>query len=367
MDILARVVPFDWAPILPASPEFGRYQAFGTLFAAGTSGIARLDRHPVMARHPVTPMDEADVCRHLARQTALPLAALTLDAMTDLATARTRLAHLRAQGAIGIALDTVDARTQGIVGALIDGAGVVIGSQGVESALLAHWRASGRIGAAPGPLPVPHVGPMAAVSGSVSAVTAGQIAQAESAGFLALPVDPALVLTDPDGAVDAGVRAARDALSQGRNPILATARGPGDPALARMAAAAARRDLAKPQAEAALGRALGHILHRLVRETGLRRVVVAGGDTSGRVLGEMPIFALTPVAPISTGAALMRAHSADAAFAGLTMVLKGGQMGPPDLFARAAGQAHIQEAGPNRTPMQTRATPALHTTKGENP
>lgn len=64
------------APILFASPEMGRYQAFGHLFAAEPGGIHRIDRHPVMARHPVTPIDEADIARHLAQQTDFPLAAL---------------------------------------------------------------------------------------------------------------------------------------------------------------------------------------------------------------------------------------------------------------------------------------------------
>lgn len=367
LEILVREVGADWVPILPASPEFGRYQAFGTLFAAGEGGIARLDRHPVMARHPVTPMHEADVCRHLARQTGLPLAALTLDAMTDAAAARARLALLRAAGAACIAIDTVDARTQSVAGALIDGARVVVGSQGVESALIAHWRATGRTGpapdlAAPGP-----AGPVAAVSGSVSAVTGAQIAAAEGAGFAAIAVDPARVLTEPDRAVEAAVRAALDSLSEGRDLILATARGPADPALARMAEAAARQGLAKPEAEAALGRALGRILDRVVREARLRRVVVAGGDTSGRVLGETPILALTLAAPISAGASLMRAHAEDPAFDGLTLVLKGGQMGPPDLFARAAGRApatrHSNEAGSSR-PARARAEPAHHNAKG---
>ena len=49
----------------------------------GRAGVSRLDRHPVMARHPVTPMDEADVPRHLARQTERAIGLVTLE---DLAT-----------------------------------------------------------------------------------------------------------------------------------------------------------------------------------------------------------------------------------------------------------------------------------------
>ncbi|MEO1249314.1 MAG: four-carbon acid sugar kinase family protein, partial [Pseudomonadota bacterium] len=69
-----------WAALFPAAPAIGRYQAFGNLFASAGEHVHRLDRHPVMANHPVTPMDEADVCRHLSAQTALPLGLIPLDA-----------------------------------------------------------------------------------------------------------------------------------------------------------------------------------------------------------------------------------------------------------------------------------------------
>jgi len=59
-----------WTPMIVADPGMGRYQACGNLFAAIHGAVHRLDRHPVMARHPVTPMDDADLGRHLARQTS---------------------------------------------------------------------------------------------------------------------------------------------------------------------------------------------------------------------------------------------------------------------------------------------------------
>ena len=62
----------DFIPILPAAPKLGRYTVFGNHFAAvGDREIFRLDRHPSMANHPVTPMGEADLRQHLAQQTNL--------------------------------------------------------------------------------------------------------------------------------------------------------------------------------------------------------------------------------------------------------------------------------------------------------
>jgi uncharacterized protein YgbK (DUF1537 family) len=65
-----------------------------------------------------------------------------------------------------------------------------------------------------------------------------------------------------------------------------------------------------------------------------RRIVVAGGDTSGRVAARLGIESLRMIAPIAPGAPLCRAHSADPAIDGLEIALKGGGMGGPDYFER---------------------------------
>src|SRR4030095_8679922 len=67
-------------PVVAATPALGRYCAFGNLFArSGTDGLVyRIDRHPIMSVHPVTPMHEADLVRHLGHQTAMPIASVTL-------------------------------------------------------------------------------------------------------------------------------------------------------------------------------------------------------------------------------------------------------------------------------------------------
>jgi hypothetical protein len=71
----------DWQPLVVAAPAIGRYQAFGNLFAASGDGIYRLDRHPVMQRHPVTPMDEADVRLHVGKQTSRAIGLIDFVAM----------------------------------------------------------------------------------------------------------------------------------------------------------------------------------------------------------------------------------------------------------------------------------------------
>ncbi|MEZ5725775.1 MAG: four-carbon acid sugar kinase family protein [Paracoccaceae bacterium] len=70
--------------IIGGQPSLGRYLAFGHLFARGPDGeIHRIDRHPVMARHPVTPMREADMRLHLAAQGLQSLDLVTTDMLAD--------------------------------------------------------------------------------------------------------------------------------------------------------------------------------------------------------------------------------------------------------------------------------------------
>lgn len=72
IDIAAPRFGGDWIPLLIAVPEMRRYQCFGHFFAGSPQGVFRLDRHPVMARHPVTPMNESDVRLHLGAANAAP-------------------------------------------------------------------------------------------------------------------------------------------------------------------------------------------------------------------------------------------------------------------------------------------------------
>ena len=72
IDLASEIFDSPFVPLLVAAPSLGRYCVFGNLFAQlGQEGEAfRLDRHPSMSRHPVTPADESDLRLHLARQTA---------------------------------------------------------------------------------------------------------------------------------------------------------------------------------------------------------------------------------------------------------------------------------------------------------
>ncbi|WP_300063697.1 four-carbon acid sugar kinase family protein [uncultured Roseobacter sp.] len=343
-DIALCHVPAAWAALLVAAPAIGRYQAFGTLFATAGNTVHRLDRHPVMSQHPVTPMEEADVTRHIAQQTDLGIGLVPLSALQSDDTAAAALEREREKGARLIALDTVDPSTLSQAGRLIWEHGgtptLAIGSQGVEYALVRHWQDTGLVAADP---PEPRVGPvgqMAVVAGSASATTDAQIDWAEANGFSGHRIDPAMALETGDALQNWIASQVDAALKAGPSPIVYSARGPDDPGIAAFRNTAATAGLAMDEANARLGAALGGILSGLIEHGGHRRAAIAGGDTSSHAVNSLGVHALTAIAATVPGAALCQGHRDDNA--PLEIALKGGQMGTPDFFGRiraGGGQA----------------------------
>lgn len=343
LEIGAKVVGADVIPFLVAAPVMRRYQAFGHLFASAGGDVFRLDRHPIMSRHPVTPMREADVARHLARQTCLPVSALTLE---DLAAGPADAFG----GREGIV--TLDAMTDSDMaanGALIwslPAPALAGGSQGVEYALIEHWRETGALPHAPRTEGAGPTDRIIAVSGSVSITTADQIAWAEQNGFGIVELDPCELATQ--GSLEPAFEAALSALNAGRDPLICTARGPADPGIERMRQSAAAAGIDPETANARIGAALGTLLKRLLVQTGIKRAVISGGDTSGHACRELGIYALTALAPTIPGASLLSAHSHEPALAGLQLALKGGQMGTVDYFGWIKHGGGTRMRGGNR-------------------
>ncbi|NLH82347.1 MAG: four-carbon acid sugar kinase family protein, partial [Phyllobacteriaceae bacterium] len=155
-----------------------RYVVFSNLFAAGsisgTRDLFRIDRHPTMSRHPVTPMHDADLRNHLALQTSARIAGFDFREMTG-PNASEALEELT-QRADVILLDTFDAATTRIAGRLLAEHGArapafVVGSSGVEYALVDHLTATGALPLAPAPTARGAVDRLIAVCGSCSPVT----------------------------------------------------------------------------------------------------------------------------------------------------------------------------------------------------
>jgi uncharacterized protein YgbK (DUF1537 family) len=309
IDIGCEVFAQKMMPLIVGTPQLKRYTFAGNLFAAYQGEIYRIDRHPVMSRHPVTPMNEADLRLHLGKQTTMPV---SLDSGEGI-----------------ILIDVFDAETQKIAGQkIIDLTSrhgpFVAGSSGIEYAVLGAWREKGIIAGKASFDPVDRADRIAVVSGSVSPTTERQIRHAMAQGFEGIAVDPlALASGKP---VDDVIAHGLKLLAEGKSVIVYTALGSASDRGASLDAL--------PQGRHELGKALGRIARALIEGGKLRRAILAGGDTSSHALGELDIFALTTRMPLSAtpGSPLCIAHSDVAALNGLEIAMKGGQIGGDDYF-----------------------------------
>ena len=152
MDLAKQVLGEGIIPIVVGAPKLARYSMFGTLFARhNVDGVVhRIDRHPTMSVHPTTPMHEADMRRHIGAQTHQSIALLAAPAIAG-SEVDAKAALERALGARPDALliDIADERAEAQIGLLLEDLAsretplFVLGSSGVEYALVASWRAKG--------------------------------------------------------------------------------------------------------------------------------------------------------------------------------------------------------------------------------
>jgi uncharacterized protein YgbK (DUF1537 family) len=147
-------------------------------------------------------------------------------------------------------------------------------------------------------------------------------------GFDGIEVDPVELVSEASGdAIARAAAAGRASLEAGRSVILYTALGP----TADRGVEIDRREGSRHK----LGRSLGTLLRQLTEEQELRRVIIAGGDTSSHALGQMRVDALAVRMPLpaSPGSPLCVAHSRVKAIDGLEVALKGGQVGTDRYFS----------------------------------
>ena len=337
IDLGVPLMPGAWSPMIVGAPRLKRHQAFGNLFA-GVDGVGhRLDRHPTMSRHPMTPMREADLRLHLAAQTGRRIE------LVDFVQLRQAGADQRVRSFGGadlpvVLIDVLDEETLAAAGALVwsqRGAGVFsASSSGLEYALAAHWRALGLLPQVPSLPQARAADAIAIVSGSCSPVTARQIEWAQANGFHTDRLDLRRVLDGRTaaGEIERAVDAALTAVRNGVSPLIYSASGPNDPSVLGFDASAAAVQLSRPDAARRVGQALAEVMRRLLDRVALRRIVVAGGDSSGEVAGALGITALTVAAGLAPGAPLCRAWSSRPERDGLEIVLKGGQIGAESFF-----------------------------------
>lgn len=293
--------------IVGGQPSLGRYCVFGNLFARGPDGETyRIDRHPIMSRHPVTPMREADLRSHLAQQGLhglslvrpepsdhdhtrhWPSGRLLFDALEqpDVTNIGQQLAHLATP------------RTPILV----------VGATSVAEALFpkscsadpaddrARW----------------NPGPVLAIAGSRSTLTAQQVEAASS--YARVPLQYQDLADLPQSAARCVVL-----LQKGMNVLLHL-----------------QPDTDYAQSSAELSQQLAQLTRIILAQHRAAGIAVAGGDTSSAIVKALDFRSLSFVERAGPGVAICRGHLDGSPLDGAILLLKGGQVGKPDLFERFA-------------------------------
>jgi uncharacterized protein YgbK (DUF1537 family) len=314
MDLGRAVFRSGTVPIVVGAPHLGRAVIYGNLFAEADGIMYRIDRHPTMRHHPVTPMTEADLLLHLAQQTKLSMGLVDLTAFQSHTVQEHWQAKVNARTGAVVFDGFSDAMLEETARILWERAAeravFAVGSSGLTHGLLHHWRSIKLIDPAQALEPPPPVDRLLVLSGSCSPVTARQIRRAQQMGFAAWQLEDG-------GPWSATAAKAHRALQSGRSVVLYTALGPKTP---------------DEKYGDKLGAALGVLLRELVLSSGVRRVLIAGGDTATHSVKQLGLDALTFAAPLVAGVPLCRGRAASQ-LDGLELALKGGQIGPDDFFA----------------------------------
>jgi uncharacterized protein YgbK (DUF1537 family) len=306
--------------VTPAFPETGRTVYQGNLFV----GSVPLNESP-LKDHPLNPMHDSNLVRVLARQSKTRVGLVDLaDISRGPGVVRARLADLSGKGFGAAIADAVFERDLETIGAVALDHRLSVGASGLGLGLARALVAAGKVKPhAPNAISdVPVGGPAACLAGSCSQATLQQIASAEQA----MPV----LHLDPDRAV-AGKDEARRALAWARErlkegPILIASSSTPD----QVAALQARHG--RDAAGHAIEQAMADIAEGLV-QSGVRRLVVAGGETSGAVVDRLGIPGFLVGVEIAAGVPVLRAVGAKDGE--MLLALKSGNFGGPEFFSDA--------------------------------
>jgi uncharacterized protein YgbK (DUF1537 family) len=317
-DALVEELDAGLTTVCPAFPETGRTVYLGHLFV----GKDLLSDSP-MRNHPLTPMRDANLVRVLSRQTRarvdlVPIATVRHGA-SAMSAAFGYLTRKLVRYAVVDAIEDEDLMTLGAACAEMK---LVTGGSGAAVGLPENFRQAGLIPKRDAVAPLPAVGGLGAVvAGSSAQATMGQIA-AMRTQHPALALQPLKLAADFEQGVAAALDWARPKLGDG--PVLIHAGGtPTD-------VAAVQKTLGRERAGALIEEALAKIAQGLVA-AGVRRLVVAGGETSGAVVQGLGVKALRIGPQIDPGVPACLAIGGPP----LALALKSGNFGAEDFFVKA--------------------------------
>jgi 3-dehydrotetronate 4-kinase len=307
----------DLTLFCPAFPETGRTIYRGYLFVGDV-----LLSESGMRDHPLTPMRDPSLVRVLQRQCRGKVGLVPQhDVAQGPVAIRDAFASLRLAGFRHAIVDAIEDRDLESIGQAAADFPLITGGSGIALGLPANFRRQGLIGdgAAADWLP-PISGAAVVLSGSCSPATIAQVA------FMR---ERAPVFTIDPIAAAAGCNIAEAALGWamprlGDRPVLISATAPSEEV------AATQQALGRERAGAMIEGIFAAIARGLAAR-GVRRLVVAGGETAGAVVQALGVTGLRIGRQIDPGVPWTMSLGEPA----LALALKSGNFGAPDFFLRA--------------------------------
>jgi uncharacterized protein YgbK (DUF1537 family) len=317
-EALLEALDSDFTLACPAFPENGRTVFRGHLFVQD-----QLLSESGMQHHPLTPMTDANLVRVLQAQTRSKVGLLRHDSVAGgVESIRTRIAQLRADGVRMAVADALSDADLHVLGEACADLALLTGGSGLALGLPDNFRRAGKLrdlNAAQ----VPTVeGGEVVLAGSASQATNGQVATWLQAGRPAFRVDP-LALAAGQPVIEEALAFAAD---HAQTVLIYATSTPDE-------VKAVQRELGVERAGHLVEQAMGRIASRL-REAGVRRFVVAGGETSGAVVQALNIQLLQIGAQIDPGVPACVSTSGEP----LALALKSGNFGGADFFDKALKQ-----------------------------
>jgi 3-dehydrotetronate 4-kinase len=320
-DALLDALKDDFTIACPAFPENGRTIFRGNLFVGDV-----LLNESGMENHPLTPMKDPNLVRVLARQTKSKVGLIRYDTIAKGADAiRARIGELKRDGvrlAIADAVSDADLYT---LGEACRELALITGGSGIALGLPQNYRAANQLEHADHAADLPPIeGASVVLAGSASKATNAQVAEWR-ASRPSFRIDP-MALSRGEAVVSDAVDFARDHLARNETVLIYATSSPDE-------VKAVQTALGVEKAGHLVEDALASVARRL-RDLGVRKFVVAGGETSGAVVQALDVRSLRIGPQIDPGVPATQSIGAGGDEA-LGLALKSGNFGTTDFFEKA--------------------------------
>ncbi|CAE6779495.1 3-oxo-tetronate kinase [Paraburkholderia nemoris] len=302
----------------PAFPENGRTIYRGHLFVGDT-----LLNESGMENHPLTPMRDANLVRVLQRQTGAKVGLVRYDAVAKgVSRVRESIDALRNDGVRMAIADAVSDEDLYILGEACADLALITGGSGVALGLPGNFRRAGLLAEQADAAQLPRVEGLSVVlAGSASKATNAQVAMWRETRS-SFRIDP-LAVARGEPVIEQALAFAQEHFDKAQ-PVLIYATATPDEVKA------VQRELGVSEAGHLVETTLASIARGL-RERGVRKFVVAGGETSGAVVQALGVHTLRIGAQIDPGVPATATTGAEP----LALALKSGNFGSTDFFERA--------------------------------